>query len=206
MSLPSNTLSVNFWCCCWTCWGGNGHFWCVWGGSCCGCQACGGCWVWHMDIDYLKRMIRHCPDWFLDELQYLLQTNWFIAAHFTTIHQKLVQAGISNKKIFKNSFWTQWKFESQLHHMNGPVQPRATWIYRRIFKRWMNLYSYTRAIEKGIPCYSERSFRSRTLFLCNWPSHTLWNGVEQCCRVIHDQSSFLKYLEFSVVVMLLFEF
>jgi hypothetical protein len=53
------------------------------------------------DIDYLKRLIRHCPDRFLDELQYLLQTNRFIAVHFTTIHRELVRAGISTKKIKK---------------------------------------------------------------------------------------------------------
>jgi len=53
------------------------------------------------DVGYLKCLIRHCPDWFLDELQYLLQTNHFIAAHFTTVHRELVQAGISAKKIKK---------------------------------------------------------------------------------------------------------
>jgi len=41
------------------------------------------------DIDYLKRLIRHRPDWFLDELLHLLQTNRFISAHFTTIHCEL---------------------------------------------------------------------------------------------------------------------
>jgi hypothetical protein len=54
-----------------------------------------------LDIDYLKRLIKHWPDWFLDELQYMLQTNRFIAAHFTTIHQEFVRAGISSKKIKK---------------------------------------------------------------------------------------------------------
>ena len=34
-------------------------------------------------------------------LQYMLQTNRFIAAHFTTIHWELVRAGISSKKIKK---------------------------------------------------------------------------------------------------------
>ena len=55
------------------------------------------------DLDYLKRLIKHRPDWFLDKLQYMLQTNRFIAAHFTTIHQELVWAGISSnsKKIKK---------------------------------------------------------------------------------------------------------
>ena len=54
-----------------------------------------------LDIEYLKRLIQHRPDWFLDELQYLLQTNRFIAAHFTTVHRELVRAGISAKKIKK---------------------------------------------------------------------------------------------------------
>ncbi|KAF8814511.1 hypothetical protein BYT27DRAFT_7082046 [Phlegmacium glaucopus] len=53
------------------------------------------------DVEYLKRLIRHRPDWFLDELQYLLQTNRFISAHFTTVHQELLRAGISAKKIKK---------------------------------------------------------------------------------------------------------
>ena len=53
------------------------------------------------DVEYLKHLIRHHPDWFLDELQYLLQTNRFISAHFTTVHWELVRAGISEKKIKK---------------------------------------------------------------------------------------------------------
>ncbi|KAF9472491.1 hypothetical protein BDN70DRAFT_778605, partial [Pholiota conissans] len=53
------------------------------------------------DIDYLKRIINHRPDWFLDELLNLLATNRFISAHYTTIHRELVRAGISLKKLKK---------------------------------------------------------------------------------------------------------
>ena len=38
------------------------------------------------DIDYLNHIIKHCLDWFLDELLSLLEMNCFISAHFTTIH------------------------------------------------------------------------------------------------------------------------
>ena len=63
---------------------------------------CGHPRVLHFsDIEYLKCLIPHHPDWFLNELQYLLQTNCFVAAHFTTVHQELLQAGISAKKIKK---------------------------------------------------------------------------------------------------------
>ena len=51
------------------------------------------------DVEYLNRLIRHRPDWFLDEVKYLLQTNRFISARFTTVHRELVRAGISEKNI-----------------------------------------------------------------------------------------------------------
>ena len=53
------------------------------------------------DIDYLLRLLRQRPDWFLDELLDLLQTNRFISAHYVTIHRTLVQAGASRKKLRK---------------------------------------------------------------------------------------------------------
>lgn len=51
------------------------------------------------DVDYLKRLVRHRPDWFLDELLDLLETNRFISAHYTTIHHELERAGVSTKKL-----------------------------------------------------------------------------------------------------------
>ena len=53
------------------------------------------------DVEYLKRMISHRPDWFSDKLQYLLLTNHFISVHFTTIHRELERARISTKKLKK---------------------------------------------------------------------------------------------------------
>ncbi|KAJ7661196.1 hypothetical protein B0H17DRAFT_1163035 [Mycena rosella] len=51
----------------------------------------------HDDVQYLLRLVSSSPDWFLDELRDLLQTNRFIAAHFTTIHRELEHAGMSLK-------------------------------------------------------------------------------------------------------------
>ena len=42
------------------------------------------------DVDYLKHLIKAHPNWFLDEVLSLLETNWFISAHYTTIHCELV--------------------------------------------------------------------------------------------------------------------
>ena len=53
------------------------------------------------DVNYLIRLVNHCPSWFLDELLGLLETNRFVAVHYTTIHRELVRAGISLKKLRK---------------------------------------------------------------------------------------------------------
>ena len=52
-------------------------------------------------MDYLLQLIRQRPDWFLDELQFLLQTNRFISVHYTTIYRTLLRTGISLKKLKK---------------------------------------------------------------------------------------------------------
>lgn len=51
------------------------------------------------DIQYLLRLVRHSPDWFLDELLRLLKTNRFISLHYTTIHRELERAGMSTKDL-----------------------------------------------------------------------------------------------------------
>ncbi|KAJ7704016.1 hypothetical protein B0H17DRAFT_1157081 [Mycena rosella] len=53
----------------------------------------------HDDLEYLLELVRHDPDWFLDELLHLLSTNRFISVHYTTIHRELERAGMSVKKL-----------------------------------------------------------------------------------------------------------
>jgi transposase len=51
------------------------------------------------DVQYLLRLVRQNPDYFLDELLHLLKTNRFISVHYTTIHRELERAGMSTKKL-----------------------------------------------------------------------------------------------------------
>jgi transposase len=51
------------------------------------------------DLQYLLRLVRHRPDWFLDELADLLHENRFISVHFSTILRELARAGYSIKKL-----------------------------------------------------------------------------------------------------------
>ena len=50
------------------------------------------------DVEYLKRIIQHQPNWFLDELQFLLLTDRFISVQFTTIPPEFERAGLPTKK------------------------------------------------------------------------------------------------------------
>ena len=51
------------------------------------------------NISYLLLLIEQNPDYFLDELLDLLETNRFISVHYTTIHRALERAGVSQKKL-----------------------------------------------------------------------------------------------------------
>ena len=53
----------------------------------------------YTDIHYLKQLIRQNPDYFLDELLCMLKTNRFISVHYTTIHDELTRAGVSQKRL-----------------------------------------------------------------------------------------------------------
>ncbi|KAJ8586077.1 hypothetical protein M405DRAFT_691548, partial [Rhizopogon salebrosus TDB-379] len=51
------------------------------------------------DILYLICLVRHCLEWFLDELLVLLDTNRFVSVHYATIHRELEPVGVSLKKL-----------------------------------------------------------------------------------------------------------
>jgi transposase len=53
----------------------------------------------HNDVQYLCQLVRQNPDYFLDELLYLLKTNRFISVNYITIHRELQRSGVSHKKL-----------------------------------------------------------------------------------------------------------
>jgi transposase len=48
------------------------------------------------NIDFLLRLIRQHPDYFLDELHELLKDNHFISVHYTAIHLELECGHVPN--------------------------------------------------------------------------------------------------------------
>jgi uncharacterized protein Yka (UPF0111/DUF47 family) len=51
------------------------------------------------DIQYLLELVNKNPDYFLDEMLHLLQTNRFISVHFQTIYQELQNLNVSRKRL-----------------------------------------------------------------------------------------------------------
>ncbi|KAJ3874508.1 hypothetical protein F5051DRAFT_473892, partial [Lentinula edodes] len=51
------------------------------------------------DIDYLLCLVRHKPNYFLDELLLLFEENCFISVHYSTIMRELSRCNIPLKKL-----------------------------------------------------------------------------------------------------------
>lgn len=52
----------------------------------------------HNNVQYLCQLIHQNPDYFLEELLYLLKTNHFISVNYITIYHELERTGVSCKK------------------------------------------------------------------------------------------------------------
>jgi len=152
-----------------------------------------------LDVGYLKCLIRHRPDWFLNELQYLLQTNRFIAAHFTTVHRELVQAGISAKKIKKVASEHNEDLQADfIAHMAQYLPKQFGFLdevskdERTAFRTRGRSCKGTRAVMKGIFIRGQRFSVEGLLYVEGMVASTVVEGSM-------TQVLFVEYLEFIVV-------
>jgi transposase len=74
------------------------------------------------DVEYLLCLVDQSPDYFLDELLYLLKTNRFISVDYITIHRALERAGMSHKKLKKVASERNEKAESRFHWLDGKIR------------------------------------------------------------------------------------
>jgi len=151
------------------------------------------------DIDYLKRLIQHRPDWFLDELQYMLQTNRFIAAHFATIHRELIRAGISSKKIKKVASERNEQLRADFIGQMAQYSPEQLGFLDEVSKDERTSFRTrgrsrmgTRAIQKGVFVRGRRFSAEGLLTIDGMVSNTVVEGSM-------TRAMYLEYLEFSVV-------
>jgi transposase len=150
------------------------------------------------DIVYLKRIIKHRPDWFLDELQYLLQTSRFISANFSTIQRELVRAGVSTKKLKKIASERNENLRADYIRHMAQYSPEQLGFLDEVSKDERTSSRLlgrsmkgTRAVKKGVfirgRCFSAEGL----LTIDGMISNTVVEGSMTRVR-------FLQYLEFTV--------
>ena len=129
----------------------------------------------------------------------MLQTNRFIAAHFTTIHRELVQAGISSKKIKKVASERNEQLRADFIGRMAQYLPEQLGFLDEVSKdertsfRARGLsHKGTRAIQKGVFVRGHRFSAEGLLTIDGMISNTVVEG--SMTRVLY-----LEYLEFSVV-------
>lgn len=151
------------------------------------------------DIDYLNRIIKHRPDWFLDELLSLLETNRFISAHFTTIHRELVRAGVSTKKLKKIAAERNENLRADYMRHIAQYSPEQLGFLDEVSKDERTSARArgrskkgTRAIKKGVFVRGCRFSATGLLTIDGMISNTVVEGSM-------TRDLFLEYLEFTVV-------
>jgi len=151
------------------------------------------------DIDYLNRIIKHCPDWFLDELLSLLETNRFISAHFTTIHRELVRAGVSTKKLKKIAAERNENLRADYMRHIAQYSPEQLGFLDEVSKDERTSARArgrskkgTCAIKKGVFVCGRRFSATGLLTIDGMISNTVVEGSM-------TRDLFLEYLEFMVV-------
>lgn len=151
------------------------------------------------DIDYLRRIIRARPDWFLDELLELLETNRFISAHYSTIHRELVRAGVSTKKLKKIALERNENLRADhIRHM-AQYSPEQLGFLDEISKDERTSSRSrgrsrkgTRAVKKGVFVRGRRFSAEGLLTIDGMVANTVVEG-----SMTRDR--FLQFLEFTVV-------
>jgi len=154
----------------------------------------------HFDnIDYLKRIVNAHPDWFLDELLFLLQTNRFISVNYITIHRELIRAGVSTKKLKKialernENLWADYIWHisqyspEQLGFLNEVSKDERTSGRSCGWSR-----KGTRAVKKGVFVCGRRFSAEGLLTIDGMISNMVVEGSI-------SRAQFLEYLEFQVV-------
>jgi transposase len=161
---------------------------------------CGRPRIFHYsDVEYLKSILSHRPDWFLDELQSLLLTNHFISVHFITIQRELLRAGISYKKIRRIASERSEVLHADFIRRMAQYLPEQLGFLdemskdeRTSFRPRGRSAKGRRAIKKGVFVRGRRFSVEGLLTIDGMISNTVVEGSM-------TKSMFLEYLETSVV-------
>jgi|ERR1700678_3455027 transposase len=153
----------------------------------------------HEDLDYLLELIRDNPDYFLDELLYLLATNRFISVHYTTIYHELERLNISRKKLKKIALERNEERRADFVARMAQYDPEELGFLdemskdaRSIGRRYGRSRKGRRAEKKQVFVRGRRTSTEALLTLDGIAAGTVVEGSM-------TKELFLEYLEFNVV-------
>jgi transposase len=151
------------------------------------------------DLHYLLMLIRDNPDYFLDELLHLLETNRFISAHYTTIFYELVRLNVSRKKLKKIALERNEEFRADFIARMAKYDPEELGFLdemskdeRSIGRRYGRSQKNRRAEKKQVFVRGRRTSTEALLTLDGIVAGTVVEGSM-------TKELFLEYLEFNVV-------
>ena len=152
------------------------------------------------DVDYLKRLVKGRPDWFLDELLSLLETNRFISAHYTTIHRELIRANVSTKKLKTIAAERNENLRADFIRRMAQYEPEQLGFLDEVSKdertsnrRRGRSRKGTRAVKKGVFVRGRRFSAEGLLTIDGMISNSIVEGSMTRVR-------FIQYLELEVVL------
>jgi transposase len=151
------------------------------------------------DVQYLLLLVKANPDYFLDELLYLLRTNRFISVHYTTIHRELERAGVSCKKLKKIALERNENLRADFIGRMAKYGPEELGFLDETSKDERTLTRRNGRAKKGRRAQKAAKFvRGRRL---STEALLTLDGVVACTVVEGSMTKefFLNYLEFNVV-------
>jgi transposase len=151
------------------------------------------------DLTYMTALINHRPDWFLDELLGLLDTNRFISVHFTTIYRELERSGVSLKKLRRIAKERDEDLRADFVRMMGQYQPEQIGFLdefskdeRTLHRRRGRAKKGKRAVMRGVFVRGRRVSAEGLLSLNGVVASTVVEGSM-------TREKYLYFLEHSVV-------
>ena len=153
------------------------------------------------DVQYLLVLIEQNPDYFLDELLYLLTTNRFISVHYTAVHHALERAGVSRKRLKKIAYERSKPLHEDFIGRMAKYDPDELGFLDEVHKDERTLNRGFGRSKKG------RQAAKRAKFVRGRRTSTeallTLDGIVACKAVEGSMTKelFLEWLEFSVVHM-----
>jgi len=151
------------------------------------------------DSQYLIQLVKENPDYFLDELLRLLKNNCFISVNYATIHQELIRAGVSHKRLKHITAERDEDRRAAFISRMAQYSPEEVGFLDEVLKDERTVGRRYGRSKRGRPSVKAQPFvrgrRTSTVGLLSLEGFVAGTSVEGSLTRV----AFLEWLEFTVV-------